>query len=110
MSLSEIPSKIIEKAEALTEKKLEIAALLTALIYYSSKKEDVTEETVLQTYFKVFNDLKQLAPPPLEKIYKSRKHTYINILISILGGIGFIYLLYRIGVLQKIINLFYDIP
>ena len=96
MSLSEIPSKIIEKTEALTEKKLEIAAILTALVYCTSQKENVTEEAVLRTYFNVFNGIKQLTPPTLEKIKSSKRSFYIKIIIIALilaGGLGLIYAL-----------------
>ncbi|MBW8309748.1 MAG: hypothetical protein K0M45_08995 [Candidatus Paracaedibacteraceae bacterium] len=94
MSLAEIPSKIIEKTEALTEKKLEIAAILTALIYCTPSQESVTEEMVLRTYFNVFNEIKKLTPPTLEKIKDSKSGPlYIKIILGSLIAFGLISLL-----------------
>ncbi|WP_032112501.1 hypothetical protein [Candidatus Paracaedibacter symbiosus] len=100
MAISEIPSKIIERAEALTEMKLHVATELTKIIYLPSK-ERVTEKEVLATYYNLYNSIKELAPPPLEKISSKKTRAYL-----IIGGV--ILLLISLGLyvfpLAKIIG------
>lgn len=86
MSLAEIPGKLIERTESLTETKLQVAASLTNIVY-SSNKESITEEQVLATYFNLYDAIKVLAPPPLGKI----KYNKLA-LIFIIGAIVAIFI------------------
>ena len=58
MAISDIPSKIIEIAETLSEKKLEIAFNLTQLIH----KENKDEKQVLETFNHCLEFVKDFLP------------------------------------------------
>lgn len=88
MSLAEIPGKLIERTESLTEAKLQVAASLTNIVY-SSNKENITEEQVLATYFNLYDAIKVLAPPPLGKV-RYNKITLIFIIGAILATFIFL--------------------
>jgi len=81
MSFSEIPGKVIERAESLTETKLQVAASLTNLIY-SENKKNLTEEQILKTYFNFYDGIKLLAHPPMEKSTHKKLKAFF-----IIGGI-----------------------
>lgn len=81
MSFAEVPGKLIERTESLTEAKLNVAASLSALVY-SGSSEKITAEQVLATYFKLYDEIKTLAPPPLGKI-KYNKITFILIMAAL---------------------------
>lgn len=100
MSISEIPSKIVERAESLTEKKLEVAMELTKIIY-STARGHIGEEEVLATYFRVFKSIKEVSPPPLEKrVLKKLPPLSMVIIVGLLCIVAGIYLLYRVKMLK----------
>ncbi|NBT85503.1 MAG: hypothetical protein EBT45_03240 [Alphaproteobacteria bacterium] len=76
MPISEIPSKFLERAEALTEAKLNVAANLTA-IKCSLAKEEWDEEKILKTYLKFYHGIKEISPPPLEKLSQKKINIYL---------------------------------
>jgi hypothetical protein len=86
MAFSDIPSKLIERTEALTESKLSVAAELTKLI--CTHKNTLTQEEVFEIFFKSYNQIKNLAPQPLEKI-SLKKILYGSLFLSfvIVAGI-----------------------
>ena len=96
MSISEIPAKFIERAEALTESKLQVAATLTT-IAYSAVKQELTEEEILKTYFNFYHKIKDITPPALEQLSAKKTNMYL-VAGSIVGSIilGAI-ILFKIG-------------
>ena len=88
MSISEIPVKFIERAESLTESKLQVAATLTT-IAYSAVKQELTEEKILKTYFNFYDKIKDITPPPLEQLSAKKVNIYLvggSILVAIILG------------------------
>ena len=88
MALTSIPEKIIETKESFNECQLNIALELTKLLYQSPQSQQSKEE-ILNTFFHYFEQIKEISPPPLDKI-KSHKIYYsvvtgILIVISIAG-------------------------
>lgn len=81
MSLSEVPAKMIEKTEAFNEARLQTAVELTKLFYQAPKKPS-TEKEILQTFFNYYTQVKDISPPPLDKINWRKKS------FSIIGVIG----------------------
>jgi hypothetical protein len=78
MSLIDIPGKIIEKKESFNEIQLTTALELTKLFYQLNKMPNSAQET-LHTFFIFYNQIKEISPPPLDKI-KSNKQFYVLIL------------------------------
>ena len=88
MTISEIPAKLIERAEALTETKLQVAATLTT-IAYSTARQELTEEKILKTYFNFYQKIKDITPPPLEQLSAKKVNIYLvggSIAIALILG------------------------
>ena len=95
MPLSEIPAKLLEKTESLTETKLNIAASLTS-IKCSQAKEEWDEEKILKTYFKFYQGIKDITPPPLEKFSQKKVNKYVvmgSIIFTLIIGV-IVFLIY----------------
>lgn len=93
MAISEIPSKLIERTESLTERKLGIASDLTKIIY-EHKKEPVTQEEVLKTYVRFYESIKELIPSPLDNIKTKsfRRYVIISLVLSVIGLALYVFL------------------
>lgn len=81
MSLSEVPAKMIEKTEAFNEARLQTAVELTKLFYQAPKKPS-TEKEIFKTFFNYYAQLKEISPPPLDKINWKKKPFYITGIIG----------------------------
>ncbi len=87
-AITEIPAKLIERTEALTEAKLKTALDLTA-IRCSNAKEPLKEEEILKIYFTFYHGMKDLLPPPLEKVAKKKifRPILVGVIVAtLLGG------------------------
>lgn len=95
MSLSEVPAKMIEKAEAFNEARLNTAVELTKLFYQVPKKPS-TEEEILHTFFNYYTQVKEISPPPLDKISWRKKPLYLSGItgLIILVGLALYYLFF----------------
>ncbi|MBI1954194.1 MAG: hypothetical protein HYS39_01145 [Proteobacteria bacterium] len=68
MAISEVPAKIIERAESLSETKMHIAAELTKLVYEQTK-DSVTEEKVFSSFKHLYDKIEKLKPQnPIEAL------------------------------------------
>ncbi len=95
MGSSEIPSKIIERTESLTERKLAVALDLTKII--CDKKTPMPQEEVLDIFFSCYEKIRELNPPPLEKISQNRfLYVWGLFFILALSVIAYFYLSTRI--------------
>lgn len=111
MALTEMTSKVIERAEALTEKKLHVAIELTKIMHPPTQNAS-TEKEILKTFYIFYNDIKEIAPPPVERFTAKRKKICIIVgIIILLIALG-IYLLNFFGgltvkdIIYKILNHF----
>lgn len=99
MSLSEIPAKMIDKTESFNETQLHIALDLTKLVYQSTQKKLSTKE-VLHTFFECYNHIKEISPPPLDKV-KLKKNPLrligVFIFIGLLGAFLYYFLFIYLG-------------
>ncbi len=86
MSLTEIPAKMIEKTESFNEARLNTAIELTKL-FYRSPETHATKEGILHTFFDYYSQVKEISPPPLDKITSKNKSLLLagSILIVVVG-------------------------
>lgn len=95
MAITDIPSKLIERTEALTETKLNVSMELTKIIYTDlHTREDINEKKVLNTFFTFYRELKELVPPPLENVNYPRLYKYLTGMALLAFTITFAYILY----------------
>ena len=77
---------------------LNVCAELTKLIYGNINfKENPTEEKVIKTYFFFYKALKELVPPPLEKVNYSRLNRYLigGALLTFTITLAYIFYLFK---------------
>jgi hypothetical protein len=98
MSLSEIPAKMIESAESFHGAHLETAVGLTAIVWQGVQAPS-NEEEIFRTFIYYYTRLKEVAPPPLDKLTGQKKFkaiaetsAIISISALVLYYIFFIYL------------------
>jgi hypothetical protein len=97
MPFSEIPSKIIERTESLTECKLQVSTELTKLYYTLNKKETCHDDTsIIKIYHKFYNHLRDVVPPALEGKGKKKIYIYIFLYLITFAIIGFCYFYLKI--------------
>ena len=99
MTISEIPAKLIERAEALTETKLQVAATLTTIAYSTAEQQELTEEKILKTYFNFYQKIKDVTPPPLEQLSAKKVNMYLvggSIAVALILGAIFFWVLVNI--------------
>ncbi len=97
MSLSEIPVAMIESAESFHGAHLETAVGLTSIVWQGTKGPS-NEEEVFRTFIYYYTRLKEVAPPPLDKLKEQKKFKIIvgvSILVSIIAlALYYIFFIY----------------
>jgi hypothetical protein len=98
MSLSEIPAKMIESAQSFHGVHLQTAVGLTSIVWQGTQTP-ANEEEIFRTFIRYHTSLKEVAPPPLDKIKGQKKFktivafsTFISISALALYYICFIHL------------------
>lgn len=81
MAISEIPAKIIERAESLSETKMCIATELTKLVYEQTK-DFVTEEKVFSSFKHLYYQIEKFNPQSPIEALTTRKMKKIEILFN----------------------------
>ena len=84
MSLSEIPAKMIESAQSFHGAHLDTAVGLTSIVWQGSRAPS-NEEEIFRTFIYYYTRLKEVTPPPLDKIKGQKKIQTSNNLSSGLG-------------------------
>ena len=111
MSIFDLPTKMVESAENLTEKKFELTVRLLNT-YYANKKPPANIPEMLESYDVIFKHLKKLTPRPQENFYV--KHFKIVIMgflilfVFIMMGGGLLFYKYGFQQIFDVITKFFN--
>lgn len=105
--MTELPSKILESAAALTDEKLKISCELVKISY--EKKIDLQE--VIKSYKKTVRAIRNVAPPEQTTTDLKKHHKFIFLfsaifIVSSVFSILYVFIVYGFGILGIISKIF----